>query len=122
MWPPQMHKHVITLPPPLNIPVGPNPFCNSLLSYSPIVARPGGFVAVFPASFIDDGVYFLAKLVRWEVGVNAGPVEYHLQHWQIAEPCDDPGGVLYDEGYYVQYRGDCDTPQACVSCDLSYCG
>ena len=61
--PPHMHKYAITLPPSLNISVGPNPFCNSLLSYSPIVARPGGVVAVFPASFMDDGVYFLAKLV-----------------------------------------------------------
>src|ERR1022692_1882542 len=73
--PPQMHKRVITLPQPLKIPVGHNHFCNSLLSYSPIMASPGSFVAVFPATFIDDGAYFLAKLVGWEEGVDAGPVK-----------------------------------------------
>ena len=70
---------------------------------------------------MDDGAYFLAKLVGWEEGVDAGPVKYHLQHWQIAEPCDDPGGVLCNEGYYVQCRGDCSTPQVCASCALSCC-
>ena len=63
----------------------------------------------------------MVKLVGWEEGVDAGPVKYHLQHWQIAEPCDDPGGVLYDEGYYVQCSRDCNTPQVCTSCALSCC-
>ena len=43
------------------------PFC-------PIVAKLSSFVAVFPTSFPDDGDYFLAKLVRWEGGGEAGPI------------------------------------------------
>ena len=117
----QMHRRIITLPPPLSIPAGPNPFCNSLLSYQPIVAKVGSFVAVFPASFMDDGGYFLAKLVGWEEGIGADPVKYHLQHWRMVEVHDDPEGILHDEGYYVQCRGDCDAPQVCEACDLSCC-
>ena len=117
----QKYRRIITLPPPLSIPAGPNPFCNSLLSYPPIVAKLGSFVAVFPASFMDDGDYFLAKLVGWEEGVGAGPVKYHLQHWRLQRCMMIQRVILYDEGYYVQCRGDCDTPQVCVSCDLSCC-
>jgi len=39
----------------------------------------------------------------------------------MAEVHDDPEGILYDEGYYVQCRGDCDAPQVCEACDLSCC-
>ena len=101
---------MLTLPAPLGPLVGPNPFHNSLLSFCLVVAKLSSFVAVFPTSFPDDGDYFLAKLVRWEGGGEAGPIKYHLQHWCIAKPNDDPEGILYDRGYYVQCGGDCDTP------------
>jgi hypothetical protein len=70
---------------------------------------------------MDDGGYFLAKLLGWEEGAGDDPVKYHLQHWRMAEVHDDPEGILYDEGYYVQCRGDCDAPQVCEICDLSCC-
>ena len=52
-------------------------------------------------------------------GSDAGPIKYHLQHWCIAKPNDDPEGILYDRGSYVQCGGDCDTPQVCTSCVTS---
>ena len=59
----------------------PNPFCSTCLSFSPIAALPNDFVAVFPSTYIEDGVYFLAKLIEWKGGGENGPVSYHLQHW-----------------------------------------
>ena len=119
--PTQVQERVFTLPAPLGPLVGPNPFRTSLLSFCPVVAKLSSFMAVFPISFPDDGDYFLAKLVGWEGGGEAGPIRYHLQHWCIAKPNDDPEGILYDRGYYVQCGGDCDTPQVCTSCVSSCC-
>ena len=56
---PAGHKHTITLP-LAACPVVPNPFYTSLLPFLPVVAKLGVFVAVFPASFPEDGAYFIA--------------------------------------------------------------
>ena len=103
------HKHTITLP-LAACPVVPNPFYTSLLPFLPVVAKLGVFVAVFPASFPEDGAYFVAQLIVWEEGSCAGTLGYHLQHWRAAEEYDDPGGVLAESGYFVQCHGDCEAP------------
>ena len=115
----QVHGCVFTLSPPLHSPCGPNPFCDALLSFPPLVARPGSFVAVFPTTFADDGDYFLARLISWSRDGGVGPIKYHLQHWCEAEIHDDP--ELCKSGYYVQCHGDCNMPQMCTSCDTSCC-
>ena len=115
----QVHGRDNYSPSPTCPPSGLNPFCDALLSFPPVVASPGSFVAVFPASFADDGGYFLARLINWNRDGEAGPVKYHLQHWCEAELHDDLG--LYEAGYYVQCHGDCDMPQVCTSCIRSCC-
>ena len=75
------------------------------------MAKLDSFVAVFPASFTEDGIYFLAKLIGWVESSDDSPVSYHLQHWCSAEPTDDPGGLLFDKGYNIQCKGDCDALQ-----------
>ena len=115
------YQCLITLPPALGPPMLPNPFRNSCLSFSPIVALPDDFVAVFPSTYTEDGVYFLAKLVGWKGGGKDEPVSYHLQHWRLAEHHDDPGGVLSEKGYYLKCNGDCDAPQPCEICGTGCC-
>ena len=56
---PAGHQRTITLP-LAACPVVPNPFYTSLLSFLPVGAKLGVFVAVFPASFPEDGAYFVA--------------------------------------------------------------
>ena len=117
----QGYKHLITLPPSLGPLTVPNPFRDSSLSFSPLIARPDDFVAVFPATYADDGVFFLVKLIGWEDGNGVEPLQYHLQHWCCAAMHDDPDGVLYNENYYVQCSGDCDSPQQCGACGVGCC-
>ena len=52
------YQHCITLPSALGPPMLPNPFRNSCLSFSPIVALPDDFIAVFPSTYTEDSVYF----------------------------------------------------------------
>ena len=48
-------------------------------------------------------------------------MNYHLQHWQVAEGYDDPGGLFSEGGYYVQCAGDCEGPQLCEVCGTGCC-
>jgi len=114
------HKCAITLPLGSHAAI-PNPFCLSLLPFTPIKARVGDFVIAFPASFLDEGAFFLARLIGWEGGTGQGAVKYHLQHWQVAEEGDVPGGLFSEGGYYVQCRGECEGPQPCEVCGAGCC-
>jgi hypothetical protein len=114
------HRCPIMLPPSAH-PAVPNPFYNSQLPFLPIAAGIGNFVVVFPASFQEDGSFYLAKLLGWERALGENDIRYHLQHWRLAEDQDDPGGQFSEGGYYVQCDGDCEAPQPCGMCGVGCC-
>ena len=106
-----VHDHRWTIQLPTNIvPAIPNPFRISQLEFPSLAADVGAFVIVFPESFPDDGIYFMARVIAWKQDDAKGVVSYHLQHWCQTEEQEDVDDILSENGYYVQCENDCGAP------------
>jgi ribonuclease HI len=117
-----VHDHRRTIQLPINVvPATPNPFRTSQLDFPLLAADVGAFVIVFPESFPDDGIYFMARVIAWKQDDAKGIVSYHLQHWRQTEEQDSVDDFLSENGYYVQCKSDCGAPQLCETCQSSCC-